>query len=328
MTPSAAPLATAPLAQSPMVVALAGGTGFVGRTLAARLVAAGHQVRILTRRPVLPPALAVLPGVERRSVARAVTPEARVVALAQALQGCSAVVNLVGILHESGRQTFQAVHVDAVAQLVEATRQAGIHRFVQVSALGAAPDAPSAYLRSRAGGEAAVRASALDWTVLQPSVIFGRDDTFLNQFARLLGLVPVMALACPQARFQPVYVGDVAQAVLTALADPRATGQTLQLGGPEVFTLRELVEQVGAWTGHRPPLVPLGPTGSLALGALMELAPVPLMTRDNVRSMQVPNVVTQPVPDWLAWQPASLRALVPAWLTPRPLSAWRAGAGR
>ncbi len=294
------------------VIVLVGGSGFIGQALSRQLTAAGYAVRVLTRRESLAAAEAVLPDVHAWQLPR--QPDAA--ALTAALQGAVAVVNLVGILHESGRTTFQRVHVDGVATLIAACRAAGITRLVQVSALGASSDAPSAYLRSKAAAEALVRASGLDWTILQPSVVFGPQDRFLNLFAELAQVMPVLVLACPGARFQPVYVEDVAQAVVRALQVGEAVGATVQLGGREVFTLRELIALVGQWTGVRRPVIGLGPSLSLLQGALMELLPVPLMTRDNVRSMEVPNVCTEPLPDWLALQPASLRLVVPAYLRP------------
>ena len=293
-------------------VAVAGGTGFVGQSLARQLSDAGYAVRVLTRRPTMNAALAVLPAVSVRRIDDMTQPAQ----WADALSGCVAFINLVGVLHATPAVSFEDAHVHLVQTQLAACRAAGVARFVQVSALGASAGAPSAYLRSKAAAEALVRASGLAWTILQPSVIFGAGDGFLNLFARLQRLLPVMVLACPEARFQPVHVEDVAQAVVRCLVVPDAEGVTLQLGGPEQFTLRALIGLVGSWTGYHRPVLGLSPGLSMLQAAVMEWLPVPLMTRDNVRSMQVPNVCTVPPPDWLQWQPSSLRLVVPGYLQP------------
>ncbi len=293
-------------------VAVAGGSGFVGQSLARQLTAAGYAVRVLTRRPTLIAGLAVLPDVSMHRIDDTAQSES----WAAAIAGCVAFVNLVGVLHATPKVSFEDAHVTLVRTQLQACRAAGVPRFVQVSALGAADAAPSRYLRSKAAAETLVRESGLAWTILQPSVIFGQDDAFLNLFAQLERLLPVMVLACPDARFQPVHVEDVAQAIQRSLALPEAEGQTVQLVGPEPFTLRALIDLVGEWTGKRRPVLGLGPGLSMLQATLMEWLPVPLMTRDNVRSMQVPNVGSVPPPAWLEWQPASLRVVVPAYLQP------------
>ena len=231
-----------------------GGAGFVGRHVVERLVADGHEVVVPTRRRDRARRLLVLPTV---NVAAAdVSVPAHLLPL---VQDASAVINLVGILNETNGQTFQRTHVELVRNVIDACREAGVPRLVQMSALNADPAGPSRYLRSKGEGEAAVIASGLEWTIVQPSVIFGPEDAFLNLFARILRFAPVMALARAEARFQPVYVRDVAECIVGALGLPATTGRTFPLCGPKIYTLRELVRYVGDVTGRPRPIIALGP---------------------------------------------------------------------
>jgi len=212
--------------------------------------------------------------------------------LARVLAGCEAVVHLVAILHGSAAE-FERVHVQLPRRVAAACRAAGIRRVIHVSALGVAPDAPSNYLRSKAAGEQVWRESGLDVTVLRPSVIFGARDRFLNLFAQLQSVAPFIPLGGAQARFQPVWVEDVAQAVVRCLDRPATIGQVFECAGPQQFTLADLVRLAGRLSGHPRPILPL-PGGMARLQALaMEWLPgEPLMSRDNVDSMKVPNVAT------------------------------------
>jgi NADH dehydrogenase len=185
-----------------------------------------------------------------------------------------------------------------------------------MSALNATPEGPSRYLSSKGRAEEIVAASDLDWTIFRPSVIFGREDSFLNLFARLERLLPVIALACPSARFQPVWVADVAEGFLRALADPRTYRERFALCGPRTYTLRELVAYVGEITGESRPIVPLGPTLSRLQARLLELLPGRLMTRDNLASMSLDNVCDHAYPSLLGGPPTPLEAVVPAYLAP------------
>jgi NADH dehydrogenase len=246
--------------------------------------------------------------------------------LARLAAGRDAVINLAGVLHSRrGRRDergpndygpdFARVHVELAQAVVAACRAAGVKRLLHMSALGADPNAPSEYLRSKGIGERAVLAAEdLAVTVFRPSVIFGPEDSFLNLFALLAKFLPVLVLACPQARFQPVYVGDVARAFLAALDAREARGKRYELGGPRRYTLRELVQTVCAITGRRRLVIGLGDRLSYAQARMMELLPVKLMTRDNYHSMQVPSVCAEPFPFGI--EPAALEALAPSWLAP------------
>ncbi len=295
-------------------IVVLGGTGFVGRAVCERLVerSAGGRITVPTRR--LPRAAPIrhLPTVE--PVAADVHDEQ---ALARVLAGHDAVINLVAILHGS-RRDFEHVHVALPQRLVQACAAAGVKRVIHVSALGVALDAPSEYLRSKAAGEDALRRGGLDLTILRPSVIFGAEDRFMNLFARLSALAPFMPLGGASAQMQPVWVEDVASAIVTALDRAQTIGQTFECAGPQVVTLGELVRLAGRVAGHERPVLPL--PGALArLQALaMELLPgEPLLSRDNLASLTVPNVATGRLPGLqaLGITPAALEAVLPTYLS-------------
>lgn len=301
---------------TPRKLLVLGGTGFVGRAFITRWVArhagAGVDVLVPSRRPIAPThaaarQLALLPGV--RLVQADLHDDARLAAL---VAGCDAVVNLVAILHGS-RTRFRQVHEDLPARLARACAAARVPQLLHISALGVndrAPDElPSNYLRSKARGELALRTglagSATALTILRPSVIFGSEDRFLNLFARLQALVPVMALAGAGARFQPVWVGDVAEAMVRLLlgpaggAGPARPGQprVLEAAGPREWTLGELVRAAGRWSGHARPVLPLPTWVGHVQAAVFGLLPgEPLMSGDNLRSMRLPNVATPGMP--------------------------------
>ncbi|MGH8746408.1 MAG: complex I NDUFA9 subunit family protein [Burkholderiales bacterium] len=299
-----------------------GGGGFVGCHLVAALAARGVRVTVPARRRERAKHLLLLPTIEvvecdvnRRE------------ALSALVARRDAVVNLVGTLHGPH---FTAAHVALPQAVLAACREHGVRRVLHMSALGASLEAPSEYLRSKGAGERAVLAAAdLDVTVFRPSAIFGPGDSFLNLFAMLAKLMPVLPLACPEARFQPVYVRDVAQLMVDALDESSSFGRAYDLCGPKVYTLRELVETVCRLTGRRRPVLGLPGPLSYLQALLLELAPgKPLMTRDNLRSMQVPSVCDCSLPFGVAAQ--ELEALAPAWLAPSsprqryPVYRWRA----
>ena len=299
-----------------------GGSGFVGRHLVAALAAAGAEVTVPTRRRERAKHLILLPTVEvvEGDVAEPGT-------LAHLAAGHDALVNLVGVLHSRrGRPDergpndygpdFARAHVEIAQAAVSACRAAGIKRLLHMSALGAAPEAPSEYLRSKGVGEQAVLAAPdLAVTVFRPSAIFGPDDAFLNLFARLAAVLPVLAVACPRARFQPVYVGDVVRAFIAALDNAESHGKRYDLGGPKLYELAELVRYVCAATGRRRLVIGLPDWASYLQAWMLEWLPVPLMTRDNYRSMQVPSVCAGGAFP-LGIAPTALEVVAPDWLAP------------
>lgn len=292
-----------------------GGTGFVGRALAERATRAAGDLRLTvpTRRLAHAQRLQHLPPV---TIVRADVHDER--SLARLLPGHDAVVNLVAILHGSAAD-FDHVHVALPRRLAAACHTAGVQRLVHVSAIGVATDAPSLYLRSKAAGEAALQAAGLALTLLRPSVIFGAEDRFMNLFASLQSMSPVMPLAGGDAQLQPVWVDDVAEAILRCLDEPRTIGRTYELAGPRPYALAELVRLAGRWAGHERPVVPLPMTvGRLQAMALECLPGQPLMSRDNLRSLSVPNVKSPELPGLadLGIEAAALEAIAPGYLAP------------
>jgi uncharacterized protein YbjT (DUF2867 family) len=317
-------------------VLVTGGSGFIGRHVVAALAAQGLRVTVPTRHRERAKHLILLPTVD---VVEADILEPRV--LERLAAGKQAVINLVGILHSRrGRRSdrgpndygpdFARIHVELPQAVVAACRAQGAKRLLHLSALGISASAPSEYLRSKAIGEQAVLAADdLDVTAFRPSVVFGPEDRFLNQFALLARFAPVLAIPCPQARFQPVYVGDVARAVVRAIDDPDTFGKAYELCGPRQYSLKELVEAVCRITGRERAVIGLSDRLSRLQAAVMEKLPGRLMTRDNYRSMQVPNVCSGVFPFGI--QPLALEGVAPAWLAPSgPVERnsrlrWRAG---
>ncbi len=287
-----------------------GGSGFVGSRLVARLANAGHQITVPTRDPERCRHLRVLPTV--RLVHADIHAPGTLAAL---LNGADAAINLVGILNEQGRDGagFRRAHVELTRTLIGACSSAGVQQLVQVSALNASrPDTPdpttSHYLRSKGEAEALLQASRLRWTILQPSVIFGPGDSFLNRFAGLLRVVPlVFPLAMPGARFAPVHVDDVVEAIARALNEPLAAGRTFQLCGPDIYTLRELVEMVSGTLGLRRRVIGLPRSISQLQAAIMDFVPGKPFSTDNFRSLLTDSVGSTDGMRELGITPRSLR---------------------
>lgn len=295
-------------------VLVLGATGFVGRSVCAALASRQVRVRVLTRDVAKAQPLSVLPAIE----VLAGSPHDDAM-LARAIAGMDAVVNLVGILHESRHESFQRAHVDLPARVAQACRSAGVPRLLHMSALKADPQGPSAYLRSRGLGEAAVWHEAGDGnslavTVLRPSVIFGQDDQFVNLFAAMARVAPLIPLAGARSRFQPVWVEDVARAVCDCLADRRSAGQTYELCGPEAYALGEIVSWAAKVQGLRRIVAPLPTWAAYAQAWVLEHLPGPLMTRDNLRSMSVDNVCGCSWPAVFGFAPSAMAEVVPRYL--------------
>jgi uncharacterized protein YbjT (DUF2867 family) len=311
-------------------ICVLGGTGFVGSELVASLAAAGHWVRVPTRQLSHGRHLTVLPTVQ---LVVANVHEPRM--LGELLSGIDAVVNLIGILNERRGARFQQVHVELVARLVEEARLARVPRMLHMSSLGAAERAPSRYLRSRAQGEAQVRAAAqsLDFTIFRPSVIFGPGDSLTRRFTSLLRLSGgFLPLARARARFAPVYVEDVASAFVRALRDRATFGQTLELCGPDVLTLEELI-RTSAAAAHVPCHILrlpdlLGRLQGLALG----LVPGKPFSLDNFRSLTLDSVCRENGFARLGIEPQRMLGLLPTYLgdlsAPAQLDRLRAGTER
>jgi uncharacterized protein YbjT (DUF2867 family) len=292
-------------------VLVLGGSGFVGRHVVNELVREGKRVVVPTRRRENARHLILLPTVDviNGDVHDPAT-------LARLVAGASAVVNLVGILNESRRNTFARVHVELVRKIIAACHASGVRRLIHMSAQNADPAGPSVYLRSKGEAEAAIADSGLDWTIFRPSVIFGREDRFLNLFATLERHLPVMAIAAAQTRFAPVYVGDVAHCFAHTLAEDATIGERYPLCGPDVYTLRELVAFVGKLTEHERPIVSLPPALGRLQARILELLPGTPMSRDNLSSMERDSVCDGPFPAVFGIVPAALAAVAPTYLGP------------
>lgn len=290
-------------------ICMLGGTGFVGLHMAVQLAERGYRVRIPTRRSERHRALRVLPGIE---LVQADVQDTAV--LRQLLQGCDIAINLVAILNERRRGDFEALHVKLPRNLVHACEDAGVRRLLHMSALNAGAGA-SRYLQSKGEGEDLAHRGNLAVTSFRPSVIFGPDDHFFNRFAKLLKLSPLMfPLACPRARFAPVFVGDVARAMLVALERPVTIGQRYDLCGPRSYTLEQLVRYTAGNLGIRRNIIPLGDGASRLQARIMGLLPGKPFTYDNYLSMQTDAVCAGGFPEVFGITPASIESVVPVYL--------------
>lgn len=273
-------------------IAVLGGTGFLGTRLVARLIKDGHRVTVLSRDREQHKHLLVLPGLWLENCD--VYEEAQ---LSERLRGKDIVINLVGILNERGfgGAGFRRAHTELTRVVLLAARSAGVARLLQVSALKAAVDAPSYYLRSKGEAERLIRdnGGALDWTILEPSVMFGPGDSFLNRFAALLAAIPwVFPVAKPNARFQPVLVDDVVEALRRCLNGGATSRQTYQLGGPQVYSLREIISLVAKLTGHRRWILGLPDFAGRLQALVMDFVPGRPFSSDNYHSLSVDSVCT------------------------------------
>ena len=275
-----------------LTVVVFGGSGFIGTHLVARLSQLGARVVVPTRRSERAKHLIFLPGVE--------VVEAKIgddAALHALLKNKDAAINLVGLLHSRRGapygEDFRRAHVDLPRRIVAACAEHGVPRYLHMSALGAAIDGPSMYLRSKADGEVAARAEpSVAATIFRPSVVFGPGDKFLTTFARLQRYLPFVPLAGAETDFQPVYVGDVAQAFCAALAEPRTRHQVYELGGPQIYALADLVRLAGKYAGHQRPVFGVPDALARIQAAFFSLLPGdPLISGDNLDSMKVDNVV-------------------------------------
>ena len=295
-------------------ICILGGTGFVGHSLAEKLGSSGHQVRILTRRPERHRDLAVNPGI---TLARGNAHDPQV--LRQQFAGCDTVINLVGILNESGRAHFQDCHVELVRKINTAATDCKVRRLLHMSALNASAQVTRGnYLRSKGEGEDLAHSAAdagIAVTSFRPSVIFGPQDSFFNRFAALLRLTPLaFPLACAGTRFAPVHVADVAEAFARALDDKATFGKRLELCGPRIYTLQQLVEYTAATLGLRRRIIALPDAVARLQARLLEYAPGKPFTMDNYYSLQHDSVCHKPGWSLLGISPAPVEAVVPLYL--------------
>lgn len=297
---------------NPMLITVFGGSGFLGRHTVRALARAGFRIKVATRHPNRAFFLRPLGSVGQIDFVKCDVSDKD--AVAEALKGAQAVVNLTGILFEKG-QTFEDVQTDGAAHIAEAAAKAGVTALVHVSAIGADAESDSSYAVTKAAGEQAVRTSFPKAVILRPSIIFGPEDGFFNKFAEMARFFPALPLiGGGKTRFQPVFVGDVAQAILTALS--RQDGRTYELGGPSIYSFRELLQLILREIDRKRALVPL-PFGIAFLqAALLQLLPKPLLTVDQVRLLKKDNIVAPTAAGLadLGITPTSVEAVVPSYL--------------
>lgn len=300
------------------LVTVYGGSGFVGRHVVRALARQGWRVRAAVRRPDLAGHLQPLGGVGQIHAVQANLryPES----VLRAAEGAEVVINLAGILHETGRQSFEAVHAFGARQVAQAAKEVGA-RLIHVSAIGADAESESFYARTKAAGEAAALAAVPEAVIVRPSIVFGPEDNFFNRFAAMARLSPILPLiAGGKTRFQPVFVSDVAEAIARGVDGKARPGTVYELGGPEVFTFKELLELILVEVDRKRLLLPV-PGGIASLKArILELLPNPLLTRDQVRLLAYDNVVSQAAKDegrtleGLGIAPTALGAMLPSYM--------------
>jgi len=299
--------------QGRKVATVFGGSGFIGRYVVQRLAQQDYVVRVAVRDPAGARFLQTQGRVGQ--IVPLAAPVTDAAAVARAVEGAEAVVNLVGILYERRAGDFARIQGEAPGAVAAAAKAAGAESFVHLSAIGADAASPSLYAQTKAQGEAGVRAAFPEATILRPSVVFGPEDEFFNRFAAM-AVLPVMPVVAGETRFQPVYVGDVADAVMAALADPAARGKTFELGGPRVMTMREVLRFILETTRRRRPMVNM-PMGLMRFQAgLLQRLPKPPVTRDQLLLLERDNVVAAGMPDLAALgiQAKTVEAVVPGYL--------------
>jgi NADH dehydrogenase len=298
------------------LVTVFGGSGFVGGQVVRALAKAGHRVRVAVRNPNLAYRMRMLGDVGQIEVVQANLRNAP--SVARAVDGAEAVVNLVGVLWESGRQKFQTLHVMGAKTIAEQAKAAGVARFVQISAIGADVDSSSKYQRTKAEGELAVRAVFPGAVVIRPSIVFGAEDKFFNKFGQMAALFPALPLiGGGETKFQPVYVGDVAQVVAQAVSSPAAEGLTYELGGPAVYSFKALLEFILRETGRNRVLAPIPFFAARLIGKIGDLSPIaPPLTSDQVESLKTDNVANNGLPGLAeaGVVPTAVEAVVPSYL--------------
>jgi NADH dehydrogenase len=301
------------------LVTVFGGSGFIGAQAVRALAKKGWRIRVAVRNPVTANELQPLGDVGQIQLVRCDVTRPEDVALA--LKGADAAVNLVGALYEAPGRSFRKLHVDAAETIAKAARAAKIDRVVQVSSIGADTQGAAAYARSKGEAEVLMRRIRPDAVILRPSIVFGMGDGFLNRFAAMATWSPVLPLiGGGETRFQPVYVGDVAEAVAQAVIRPEVGGQTFELGGPAIYSFKDLLRLILRETGRNRLLVPMPFFIARILGSAAQTTALvgvaPLLTRDQVLMLETDNVVAQGAEDIAALgvQPTGLEAIVPSYL--------------
>ena len=303
-------------------VTLFGGCGFIGQHIVRRLAKRDTIIKLPTRD--LEQALTLKPLGDVGQIVPFLSSIYSEAALAEAMRGSDTVINLIGILFERGKNSFQSIHVELAARIARIAREQGVKNFIHVSALGADKNSPSKYARSKAAGEAAVRTFFPEAVILRPSIVFGPEDDFFNLFASLSRFAPALPLiGGGHTKFQPVYVGDVADAVLAALDHTEAKGQSFDLGGPQIYSFKQLLELMGQTINRHPMLIPVPWPLAYLQAACLQLLPTPLLTPDQVTLLKRDNILPNPTVNGLRQlgiKPTALELILPTYL-----DAYRAG---
>ena len=276
---------------APQLVTVFGGSGFLGRYIVQRLAESGARVRVAIRRPEEGLFLKPMGAVGQVEIVQANLRHAP--SVAQAVAGADAVIVSVGVLYSRGAQSFNAVHAVGARTVARAATAAGVKRLVHVSALGADAESDSLYQQSKAAGEKAVKEAFPAATIVRPSIVFGPEDGFFNRFANMARYFPALPLIGGDTKFQPIFVDDVAAGVMAILGDPASAGRTYAFGGPRTYTFRELMQMILAVTGRNRLLVPVPMPIAMLKATFLGLLPAPLLTRDQVRTLQHDNVVPE-----------------------------------
>lgn len=272
------------------LVTIFGGSGFVGRHLVGALAKEGYRIRIAVRRPELAGFLQPLGGVSQIEMVHANIRDEK--SIRKAIKGSTHVINLVGLLFSSGQQTFNAIHVQGARLIAIAAREEGVKQLVHMSALGADEKSNSRYARTKAHGEDAVLNMEPNAVIMRPSVIFGPEDEFFNRFASLMSLAPMVPVFAGKTKFQPIYVGDVVTAIITALKGHAQQGAIYELGGPQIMTMKEVHNKIKQITGLKTVLLPLPLWIAKIIALLTWFLPTPIVTRDQIKLLKKDNVVT------------------------------------
>lgn len=297
------------------LVTIFGGSGFLGRNLVRALAKEGWRIRVAVRHPEGAYFLKPAGRVGQIQIMKANVRNDDDVR--EALKGVHAAVNLVGIIAQTGKQRFQALHVDAAGRVAKLAKEAGIERLVHVSALGASEDAPSRYFQTTAQGEARVREGFPGATIVRPSLLFGPDDSFFNKFAWLARMLPALPLiGGGRTRFQPVFVGDVTHAIARILDDVSTTGKIYEFGGPEVLSFKQILQYILKETRRKRLLIPIPFFIARIQGTVLQYLPMKLLTLDQVRMLETDVSVTGTLPGLteLGIAPTALEAIVPSYL--------------
>ncbi|HUJ02996.1 MAG TPA: complex I NDUFA9 subunit family protein [Rhizomicrobium sp.] len=297
------------------LVTVFGGSGLIGRHTVRALAAAGYRIRVAVREPNH--AMFLLPAGHVGQIQIVKCNVRNEEQVAAALRGADAAVNLVGVLYSRGKQSFQALHKEAPAAIARAAKAAGVKTFIHVSTMGISPESESAYSRSKAQGDEAARAEFPATTLIKPSIIFGPEDDFFNKFANLARYLPALPLiGGGNTKFQPVFVGDVADAILASVRDPATRGKTYELGGPDVLTFKQILEIILKVTERKRLLVTIPFWFSYLEAFFLQFLPKPLLTPDQVTFLKSDNVVTQGALTFadLGIVPDSLEAVLPSYL--------------